>query len=56
MKLKTILLMCIMLASIFVAIYISTIYNGFVAPYLIGFFTPIIVTEINNIDIKKLKK
>lgn len=56
MKLKTILLMIITLASVFLSIFVSTIYSGFVAPYLIGFFTPIIVNCISMIDIDKFIK
>lgn len=46
MKIKTILLMIITLASVFLSIYVSTLYAGFVAPYIIGFTTPIIVNAI----------
>ena len=55
MKLKMILLMLITLASVFLSIYIETIYTSFVAPYLIGFFTPIIVNEVYMFDINKIK-
>lgn len=55
MKLKMILLMLITLASVFLSIYVATIYTGFVAPYLIGFFTPIVVNEIYTFDINKIK-
>ena len=55
MKLKMILLMLITLSSVFLSIFISTVYSGFVAPYLIGFFTPIIVNEIYTFDINKVK-
>ena len=56
MKLKMILLMLITLASVFLSIYVATIYTGFIAPYLIGFFTPIIVSAIYNFDVSKIKK
>ncbi len=56
MKLKMILLMLITLASVFLSIYVATIYTGFIAPYLIGFFTPIIVSAIYNFDENKIKK
>ncbi len=56
MKLKMILLMLITLASVFLSIYVATIYTGFIAPYLIGFFTPIIVSAIYNFDANKIKK
>lgn len=55
MKVKMILLMLITLASVFLSIFIATIYTGFVAPYLIGFFTPIIVNAIYTFDIKQIK-
>lgn len=55
MKLKMILLMLITLASVFLSIYVTTIYTSFVAPYLIGFFTPIIVNEVYMFDINKIK-
>lgn len=55
MKLKMILLMLITLASVFLSIYVTTIYTSFVAPYLIGFFTPIIVNEVYTFDINKIK-
>lgn len=55
MKLKMILLMLITLASVFLSIYVATIYMSFVAPYLIGFFTPIIVNEVYTFDINKIK-
>ena len=54
MKLKTILLMLVTLGSVFLSIYVSTLYKGFVAPYLIGFFTPIIVNIISTINIKEI--
>ena len=56
MNFKNILLMIITLASVFLSIFVSTIYTGFVAPYLIGFFTPIIVMGISMIDIDKIIK
>lgn len=56
MKLKMILLMLITLISVFLSIWISTIYTSFVAPYLIGFFTPIIVNGVYNFDINNYKK
>ncbi len=55
MKLKMILLMLITLASVFLSIFVATIYTGFVAPYLIGFFTPILVNAIYTFDIKNFK-
>ena len=55
MKLKMILLMIITLASVFFSIFISTIYSGFVAPYLIGFFTPIVVNGVYIFDINNYK-
>lgn len=55
MKIKMILLMLITLASVFLSIYVATIYSGFVAPYLIGFFTPVIADIIYKIDINKIK-
>ena len=36
MKLKMILLMLITLSSVFLSIYVATIYTSFIAPYLIG--------------------
>lgn len=51
MRLKVILLMIVMLASVFSAIYVSTIYAGFAAPYLIGMATPIVINEIYNFNI-----
>ena len=55
MKLKMILLMLITLSSVFLSIYVVTIYTSFIAPYLIGFFTPIIVNEVYMFDINKIK-
>lgn len=55
MKIKTILLMIITLASVFLSIYVSTLYAGFVAQYIIGFTTPIIVNAIYTFDINKYK-
>ncbi len=55
MKIKTILLMIITLTSVFLSIYVSTLYAGFVAPYIIGFATPIIVNTIYSFDISKYK-
>lgn len=55
MKIKMILVMLITLASVFLSIYVATIYTGFVAPYLIGFFTPIIVNSAYMIDLNKLQ-
>ena len=55
MKLKMILLMLITLASVFLSIYVATIYTSFIAPYLIGLFTPIIVNEVYMFDINKIK-
>lgn len=55
MKIKTILLMCVTLVSVFLSIWVSTLYTGFVAPYLIGFVTPIVVNTISNFDIKNYK-
>lgn len=55
MKLKMILLMLITLSSVFLSIYVATIYTSFIAPYLIGFFTPIIVNEVYMFDINKIK-
>ena len=52
MKLKMVLVMLITLVSVFAAIFISTIYTGFVAPYLIGIFTPIILSVIYNFEPK----
>lgn len=52
MKLKMILVMLITLASVFLAIFISTIYTGFVAPYLIGIATPMIISGIYNFELK----
>lgn len=55
MKIRMILVMLITLASVFLSIYVATIYSGFVALYLIGFFTPIIVNSVYNFDIDKFK-
>ena len=52
MKLKMVLVMLITLVSVFAAIFVSTIYTGFVAPYLIGIFTPIILSVIYNFEPK----
>ena len=52
MKLKMVLVMLITLVSVFAAIFISTIYTGFVAPYLIGIFPPIILSVIYNFEPK----
>lgn len=52
MKLKMFLVMLITLVSVFAAIFVSTIYTGFVAPYLIGIFTPIILSVIYNFEPK----
>lgn len=52
MKLKMVLVMLITLVSVFAAIFVSTIYTGFVAPYLIGMFTPIILSVIYNFEPK----
>ena len=52
MKLKMVLVMLITLVSVFAAIFISTIYTGFVAPYLIGIFTAIILSVIYNFEPK----
>lgn len=52
MKLKMVLIMLITLASVFTAIFISTIYSGFVAPYLIGIFTPIILSVVYGFEPK----
>lgn len=56
MKLKMILLMLITLASVFLSIFVSTIYTGFVAPYLIGIFTPMIVSAVYNFEPKNKNK
>lgn len=56
MKIKAILLMILTLVSVFAAIWISTIYSGFVAPYLIGLITPIIADAMYTIDFKNNKK
>ena len=55
MKLKMILLMLITLSSVFLSIYVEIIYKSFIASYLIGFFTPIIVNEVYMFDINKIK-
>ena len=52
MKLKMVLVMLITLVSVFAAIFVSTIYTGFVAPYLIGISTPIILSVIYNFEPK----
>lgn len=52
MKIKMILVMLVTLVSVFSAIFISTLYSGFVAPYLIGVFTPIIISAMYNFEFK----
>ena len=55
MKLKLILVMAMTLISVFGAIYVSTIYTGFAAPYLIGIITPILISFVYNFELKNLK-
>ena len=55
MKLKLILVMTMTLISVFGAIYISTIYAGFAAPYLIGMITPIVISFVYNFELKNIK-
>ena len=55
MKLKLILVMAMTLISVFGAIYVSTIYTGFAAPYSIGIITPILISVIYNFELKNLK-
>lgn len=55
MKLKLILVMAMTLISVFGAIYVSTIYSGFAAPYLIGMITPIIISYVYNFELKNVK-
>lgn len=56
MKLKMILLMLLTLSSVFFTIFISNIYSSFVAPYLIGFITPIIINSIYEFEPHKKDK
>lgn len=56
MKLKLIIEMCIMIASIFLAIYVNTTYTNFAVPYVIGFITPIIISVIDSININKIQR
>lgn len=55
MKLKLILVMAMTLISVFGAIYVSTIYTGFAAPYLIGMITPIVISFVYNFELKNIK-
>ena len=52
MKIKMILVMLVTSVSVFSAIFVSTLYSGFVAPYLIGVFTPIIISVMYNFEFK----
>lgn len=56
MKLKVVLEMFVTLISVFLTIFISTIYTSFAASYIIGFVTPILISVIDNIDFSKAKK
>lgn len=56
MKLKVVLEMFVTLISVFLTIFISTVYTSFAAPYIIGFVTPILISVIDNIDFSKAKK
>ena len=55
MKLKLILVMAMTLISVFGAIYVSTIYAGFAAPYLIGMITQIVISFAYNFEPKNIK-
>lgn len=56
MNLKLVIEMFIVIVSVFLAIFISTVYTSFAASYIIGFITPILVNTVDNINIEKLKK
>lgn len=56
MNLKLVIEMFVVIASVFLAIFISTVYTSFAAPYIIGFITPILVSVVNNINIKNKKQ